>query len=160
MELIWLKLVWQTGKLLQQCGKQNPVWRCMLCYFEGERHTLPLKTPSIVFIFAVPGSLNNFSPNHSLFAVNHFDISPSRFIIQLFHPRNCSLCDKHVCVCPQVLNQSWCCHLYCSLWLFKMCNCWNVSCNSVFQVLWKSTLWACALCLPVQRALPLHGPWV
>lgn len=90
MELIRLKLVWQTGKLLQQCGKQKSVWRCELRDFEGETSIMPLKTPSPILFCAVPGISNNSFTNHSWFAVDYFwialNIFPSCFIIELFHP--------------------------------------------------------------------------
>lgn len=34
----------------------------------------------------------------------------------------------------------------------------NMIISVLLQVLWEPTLWSCALCLPVQRALSLHGP--
>lgn len=132
MELIRLKLVWQTGKLLQQGGKQKSVWRCELRDFEGETSIMPLKTPSPVLFCAVPGISNNSFTNHSWFAVDYFwitlNIFPSCFIIELFHPRDCCLCDKLWCV-----PRAWCRFNSLLCVAVKMCNCWNASCNLVFR---------------------------
>ena len=72
MKIIWLKLVWQMGKLFQECGKQQLAWRCELCYIEGEMSTMPLRNPSPVSISCVLSILNYFFSSHSWFALDFF----------------------------------------------------------------------------------------
>lgn len=157
MELIWLKLVWQTGKLLQQCGKQKSVWGCELRYFEGETSIMPLKAPSPVSFCAVRGIPNNFFINHSWFAVDNV-IFPSFLSFSFFIPATVLYATSSD-VFPHRFNSllcwnvshNWvfrfsgsqhCGHVHCAYQYREHYHCMDPECNYQVSVSISSLLWA------------------
>lgn len=68
MELIWLELVWQTGKLLQQCGKHRSGWAALLWRWDKRN---AFESSFTCFILCCSWNFNFFT-NHSWLAVDYF----------------------------------------------------------------------------------------